>query len=325
MITKTNFNILNCKLISPKKLIPFESLIIDKTDLSKKLNDIYNCGEDENRDLLATLKEEFLNDLKIDLSTKLKDIDTKYILDSENEYKTSILLNLFLYGDNDENLLPKKLSDPIDPHFEYQFVNKVGTIKKRKTIIFNGYNYFSSNNNTNQRLSNHHTNSYTEYLLDYTEDEILNKLNCLEKIFKERKEFIKYLDGIYGNQQVFSQSKISNTYSYQMKWFIQSFFKVKSNSVTYNIRIEDINCGKVFAGAFKDTNGKIKLKNCVCDSITITSGSCKNIVIELNRYADAISIVTPVLDYDLILEAIEEMNKDVDNINEPFIYTNIKI
>lgn len=323
MITKKIFSILTCKEINKKKIVSFESLLFNKFDFSEKLTSVYNCGENENRNCLEEMKEEIQNDLKFDLGLKLKDIDMKYLLFPESDYKDQILLNVCFYGEDDQNSQSNMVGDPIDPHFEYFIIKKVGTIKKRRRILFDGERYYSANQINLLAYNNY--SSYVEYLLDYNEDEFLNKLNQLDKIFRQRKEFHSILDTKFNKVVNFSQSKLRNQYSDQLKWFVHSFFKVKSNSVIYNIRIEDINCGKVFSGALKDKDGKIDLKNCHCETITMTAGSSKNMVLELSRYGDAINIMTPTLDLSLIEEAIEEMNKDIDNINEPFIYKNINI
>lgn len=324
MITKKIFHILTCKEINKKKIVSFESLLFDKFNFNEKLTSIYNCGENENRNCLEETKEEIQNDLKFDLSLKLKDIDMKYILFSESDYKDQILLNVCFYGEDDSNSQLNIVGDPIDPYFEYFIIKKVGVIKKRRGILFDGEKYYSANQ-INSLAHRNYSSSYVEYLLDYNEDEFLNKLNRLDKIFRQRKEFHSILDTKFNKIANFSQSKLRNQYTDQLKWFVQSFFKVKSNSVIYNIRIEDINCGKVFSGALKDKDGKIDLKNCHCETITMTVGSSKNMVLELSSFFDAINIMTPTLDLSLIEEAIEEMNKDIDNINEPFIYKNINI
>lgn len=324
MIAQKNFNILSCKTIPVKKIIEFDSLVFDKNLFNEKINEVFRLGlNDANKSELNTLKDNIFNELSLDLSNKIKDSDTKYILYSENDKKDIIMMNFCLFGDNDENFKNSVKFDPIDPQFEYKFIKKVGTIKRKRIIIKDGEFYYSCNSTLNQHRSIY--NSYTEMIIDLDIDSFLNKLNILDKIFKERKEFIKYINDLLGGSYSCDQTFLYNTYIYSLKWFIQSFFKLKGNSVNYRIQITKEQKSGNFpslTSKLVDPNTKeIDLKDCACASITLETGLIKNMSVLLLSTKTELVIHTPVLDFSLIEEAIKEMNKNLDEyIGIPFIY-----
>lgn len=324
MILQKNFNILSCKTIPVKKIIECDSLVFDKNLFNEKINEVFRLGlNDANKSELNTLKDNIFNELSLDLSNKIKDSDTKYILYSENDKKDIIMMNFCLFGDNDENFKNSVKFDPIDPQFEYKFIKKVGTIKRKRIIIKDGEFYYSCNSTLNQHRSIY--NSYTEMIIDLDIDSFLNKLNILDKIFKERKEFIKYINDLLGGSYSCDQTFLYNTYIYSLKWFIQSFFKLKGNSVNYRIQITKEQKSGNFpslTSKLVDPNTKeIDLKDCACASITLETGLIKNMSVLLLSTKTELVIHTPVLDFSLIEEAIKEMNKNLDEyIGIPFIY-----
>lgn len=324
MIAQKNFNILSCKTIPVKKIIEFDSLVFDKNLFNEKINEVFRLGlNDANKSELNTLKDNIFNELSLDLSNKIKDSDTKYILYSENDKKDIIMMNFCLFGDNDENFKNSVKFDPIDPQFEYKFIKKVGTIKRKRIIIKDGEFYYSCNSTLNQHRSIY--NSYTEMIIDLDIDSFLNKLNILDNIFKERKEFIKYINDLLGGSYSCDQTFLYNTYIYSLKWFIQSFFKLKGNSVNYRIQITKEQKSGNFpslTSKLVDPNTKeIDLKDCACASITLETGLIKNMSVLLLSTKTELVIHTPVLDFSLIEEAIKEMNKNLDEyIGIPFIY-----
>lgn len=324
MILQKNFNILSCKTIPVKKIIECDSLVFDKNLLNEKINEVFRLGlNDTNKSELEILKDNIFDELSLDLSNKIKDTDTKYILYPEIDKKDIIMMNFCLFGENDEKFKDGKKSDPIDPQFEYKFIKKVGIIKRKRIIIKDGEFYYICNSTLNHHRSIY--KSYTEMLIDIDMDLFLNKLNILDNIFKERKAFIKYVNSTLGGTYVYNQSFLYNTYIYSLKWFIQSFFKLKGSSVNYTIHItKENNAGNFpsLTSKLVDSNtNTIDLKGCSCSAVTLTAGSIKNMVIHLLSTKTEIVIHSPVLDFSLIEEAIKEMNENLDAyIGSQFIY-----
>lgn len=271
--------------LSKKKLVYLKDIIFDKEDIVLT-DEIYVAGKFCDEDYFLSSKNNLLETINKTISEKIKGIDAKIIIDLPSDHIDCELISMIIdYDDNDNMFLVIEKAD----------CKVVGTIKNRKNIVQVDNEFYSFNKNIGNIF--YRRNGCIETVIPKTDLTDTN-IDILKTILENLNIYINTFN-INKNINL-SINKNRNNYLNKFDEFSSKFIKTKKTDCYYRIDFNKIQQEPIFK------NGKLNKDSLRIGYIEVINKKISDIIIPYphTKYLN-ISLLTPILSYDIIEEALE--------------------